>query len=112
MDCIFCSIASRAIPSEFIYESKHVFVIKDIHPKAKVHLLVIPKEHLATLSDVTPEQADCLSELLLAIAAVVRKVGIADTGYKVVSNNGRDGGQEVPHLHWHVLGGQPLRGLV
>lgn len=112
MACIFCSIAHQEIPVEKLYETDDVFVIKDLHPKAKVHVLVIPKAHLVTFNEVTTTNADVIAAMGLAVAAVVKQQGIADSGYKVVANNGQDGGQEVPHMHWHVLGGQSLKGVV
>lgn len=112
MACIFCSIAHQEIPAERLYETDDVFVIKDLHPKAKVHVLVIPKAHLVTFNEVTASNVGVIAAMGLAVAAVVKQQGIADSGYKVVANNGQDGGQEVPHMHWHVLGGQSLKGLV
>lgn len=108
MNCIFCKIAQGEIPSQFVYESDAVFVIKDLHPKAKVHLLVIPKQHLVTFNDVTPGNQSIIGAMGLAIAAVTKTSSIAETGYKVVANNGRDAHQEVPHLHLHVLGGESV----
>lgn len=112
MACIFCSIATKQIPADILYETDQVFVVKDIHPKTKVHLLVIPKVHIETLHQLTSAQANVLVDIVAAITAVTKAQGIADSGYKVVSNNGPDSGQEVPHLHFHVLGGQRLAGLV
>lgn len=106
MDCIFCKIAAREVPAELLYESDKCFVIKDIAPKAKVHFLAIPKAHIVTFNDITVENSTVLAEIGLAIAAVTQKLGIARSGYRVTANNGTDGGQEVPHLHFHVMGGQ------
>lgn len=111
MDCLFCNIAQKNIPTEFLYETDTVFAVKDIHPKAKVHLLVIPKQHLATLNDLTPDTAKVLADIGMAIQALTRQVQIDQTGYKVLCNNGRDGGQAIPHLHFHVLGGESIKGV-
>lgn len=112
MSCIFCAIANKEIPAEMLYETDQVFVIKDRYPKAKVHLLAIPKMHFETLHQAMPDHAEIITALALAVTIVAKQQGIAESGYKLVSNNGPDSGQEVPHLHWHILGGQPLRGLV
>lgn len=111
MDCIFCQITQHSIPADFLYETDSVFVIKDLYPKAKVHVLVIPKQHVATLNELTPQSASILVEVGLAIQAITTQMHIAQSGYKVVCNNGVDGGQAIPHLHFHVLGGEKIRGV-
>ena len=111
MACIFCQIAQQTIPAEFLYDTDKVFVIKDLHPKAKVHLLVIPKLHLATLNDLTVKSAPVLAEIGLAIQAITKQSQIDQSGYKVICNNGADGGQAIPHLHFHVLGGESIKGV-
>ncbi len=108
MDCIFCKIANHEIPAKFIFENDQVMVIPDIAPKAKVHLLAIPKQHIANLNDIVEENKTVMGELALAIANVTAQLGIAQSGYKVITNNGHDGGQAVPHLHMHVLGGEKI----
>lgn len=108
MVCIFCQIAQHTIPAKFLYETDKVFVINDLHPKAKVHLLVIPKQHLATLNNLTPESAGILVDIGLAIQAITAQFKIDQSGYKVICNNGADGGQAIPHLHFHVLGGEKI----
>ena len=110
-DCLFCKIIRKEIPSNFLYETDQVIVIRDINPKAKVHILVIPKQHVVTFNDITTATSSVMADLGLAIAQVTKNLGIADSGYKVVANNGRDGGQLVPHLHLHVLGGESVRGV-
>jgi len=105
MDCIFCKIAAGEIPSPFVYESERVFAIRDIAPQAPTHLLVIPREHLLSLAEL--EDPGLAGELLTAAAQVAREAGL-DGGWRLIANTGRDGGQEVPHLHLHVLGGRPL----
>ena len=108
MDCIFCQVVAGAIPATKLYEDASVVVINDIHPKAKVHVLVIPKQHLVTFNDVTAEFEPLLGKMAAAVGIVTKQLGINESGYKVVVNNGPDGGQAVPHLHWHVLGGEPV----
>lgn len=111
MECIFCQIAQHTIPAEFLYETNTIFVVNDLHPKAKVHLLVIPKQHIATLNDLTDQSAKVLTDIGLAIQSVTKQVNIHESGYKVVCNNGVDGGQAISHLHFHVLGGEKIRGV-
>lgn len=110
-DCIFCQMASGAIAVPKLYEDDAVFVIKDIHPKAKVHLLAIPKFHAATLNDLPAEQRAIMANIATAITTVTAEQGIAESGYKVIINNGEDGGQAVPHLHCHILGGERVKGV-
>lgn len=111
MECIFCKVGNREIQSDFLYEDQHVFVIRDLHPKAKVHVLVIPKEHIVTFNDMTGEQFAIMQYCAMAINTVTRDLAIAESGYKVVANNGSDGGQAIPHLHFHVLGGELVKGV-
>lgn len=112
MDCLFCKMATRQLVADFVYESNQCFVIRDIHPKAKVHLLAIPKAHVVTLNDISEENANIVSAIGLAIAAVTKQSNIAETGYRVIVNNGEHGGQEVKHLHFHILGGEPLGKMI
>ena len=111
MDCIFCKIAAHDIPAKIVLETDQVVVIHDIAPKAKVHVLVIPKQHLVTFTDLTNENKVIMAELGMVVKQVVQQLGIAESGYKVVINNGHDGGQAVPHLHLHVLGGEKVKGV-
>lgn len=107
-DCIFCKIVHREIPSEFVYEDDEVIAFKDIQPLAPIHLLIIPKHHLRNLNDVTPEHEKLMGHLFSVIRQLAEKLGIAESGYRVVTNTGTDGGQVVGHLHFHLLGGQAL----
>jgi histidine triad (HIT) family protein len=111
MDCIFCKIKEKEIPSEFVMEEKRWFAIKDINPEAPVHVLVIPKEHTEYLED-SPDKAELIGELILGADKVAHKMGIADKGYRVVINQKEDSGQILPHLHVHVLGGKHLGGKI
>ena len=99
-NCIFCKIGTGEIPSEYVFESKNTFVIKDLHPKAKIHLLVIPKKHYDKFDAV--DDKELVSELFSTVQAVTRKLGIEDN-YRLVINNGKGAGQEVFHLHIHIL---------
>lgn len=111
MDCIFCKIVEGTIPSRKVYEDDNVLAFHDIQPQAPVHLLVIPKRHIASLDDASPEDADLLGQAMLAARRVAREAGLGENGYRVVTNIGPDSGQIVFHLHLHVLGGEKLAGL-
>jgi histidine triad (HIT) family protein len=109
-DCIFCKIAGGAIPSDRVYEDEQVVVFKDIYPKAPVHLLMVPRQHVESLNDVTSAHDGLMAHMLRTLPEVARHAGLTD-GYRTIINTGRDGGQEVPHLHMHILGGGRLPGF-
>ena len=102
--CIFCKIASGQVPSQQVYEDHELVVFKDIHPAAPVHLLMVPREHFDNLNAAQPSHEGLLGRMLLLAPRLAREQGATD-GFRVVINNGPDGGQEVYHLHAHVLGG-------
>ncbi len=104
-NCVFCKILRKEIPSEIIYENKKVIAFKDLSPKAPVHLLVVPKKHIASVNDIKEEDKEIVGELFLAARNVAKIAGIQDEGYKLAINVGEGGGQEVFHLHVHLLGG-------
>ena len=108
MDTIFSKIIRREIPADIVYEDDEVLAFRDLNPQAPTHVLFIPKEPIATLDDATPEQAQLLGRLMLAVAAYARQEGIATPGYRVVINCGDQGGQTVYHLHLHLLGGRAM----
>jgi histidine triad (HIT) family protein len=103
-DCIFCKIVAGQIPAKFVYEDEDLVVFPDIHPAAPVHLLMVPREHFANLDAAQARHQALLGKLLLLAPRLAREQGAHD-GFRVVVNNGPDGGQEVYHLHGHVLGG-------
>lgn len=103
-NCIFCRIIKGEIPGKKAYEDDEVLVIHDINPAAPLHLLMLPKEHFANLDEARPEHERLLGKLQLLAPRLAREQGVTN-GYRVVTNNGPDGGQEVYHLHVHVLGG-------
>lgn len=107
-DCIFCKIVAGEVPSTVVDQSDQVLAFEDIDPKAPVHVLVIPRDHIQSLADLDSSQSSLASNLLDMCNRVARAKGIADSGYRVMTSIGRDGGQEVPHLHFHVVGGRPL----
>ena len=106
-DCLFCKIASDVIPVTRLYETEHILAFPDINPQAPVHILIIPKRHLASVAHTSSVDAELLSELLLA-ANKVAQLQHLDNGFRLVINNGADGGQTVDHLHVHLLGGRQM----
>lgn len=107
-ETIFSKIIRKEIPAKIVYEDPLCLVFEDIHPKSPTHLLVIPKKAIRSLSDASLEDKELLGHLQLVIAQVAHQSGLAEAGYRVVTNIGSDGGQSVPHLHYHILGGRPL----
>ena len=107
MDCIFCKIVKGEIKSDFVYEDDKIVAFKDIHPAAPTHILFVPKKHYATLNDI-PDEDTIMSDITSAIRKIAKKLGLADRGYRVVTNVNREGGQVVFHLHVHMLGGRAL----
>jgi histidine triad (HIT) family protein len=107
-DCLFCRIIRREIPSNAVYEDERTIVIEDINPAAPLHLLVIPKAHIATLNDITPEHDALIGEMTRRAAAIARERGFADRGFRTVFNTNREAGQTVFHIHLHLLAGRSL----
>lgn len=108
MPTLFEKIITREIPSQIIHETEDVIAFRDIAPKAPTHILIIPKKPIPRLAEAQQEDVDLLGKLLLACGDVARKLNIAEEGFRVVINNGKNAGEAVPHLHLHVLGGRPL----
>ena len=108
MDCIFCQIAAGDIPADIVHRDDRVVAFRDISPQAPVHVLIIPREHITYLSDLTGEQSTLAGHMVGVANQLARSEGIADSGYRVVVNCGQQGGQLVPHLHMHLLGGREL----
>jgi histidine triad (HIT) family protein len=107
-DCLFCKIARREIPSKAAFEDDRFFAFHDIHPQAPTHVLLIPKEHLASLDAAEAGHAALLGEMLLRSAALARELGLVEGGYRVVNNCGAGAGQSVFHIHFHILGGRAM----
>ena len=107
-DCIFCKIASKSIPSKLIYEDDQIVAFDDLQPQAPVHSLVIPKRHVASVHELGEMDQPLLGRLLLICTTVAKLKGLIESGYRVVTNTGRDGGQTVFHLHFHVIGGRRM----
>lgn len=109
-NCVFCKIIGGEIPSERLYEDEDMIVIRDIEPKAKLHYLCIPKTHFALLSEMDEEKAALLKRCFQKIASIADRLGLKD-GYRIIINQGENGGQSVHHLHIHLLGGEKLTGF-
>ncbi|HHY28551.1 MAG TPA: histidine triad nucleotide-binding protein [Desulfitobacterium dehalogenans] len=107
-ECIFCKIINKEIPSQVVFEDEYVLAFKDINPVAPVHLLIIPKKHMESLNDIEVVDEALIGHILIVAKKLAQESGIADSGYRVVNNCGDDGGQVVKHLHFHLIGGQPL----
>jgi len=105
-ECIFCKIIAGEIPSDKVYEDEQVLAFRDIAPQAPVHILVIPKAHIASAAEVSAENADLAAACFVAISRIAREHGL--DGFRVISNCGVEGGQTVFHLHFHLLGGRRL----
>ncbi len=108
VQCLFCRIVAGEIPAQLVYDTDRLLAFRDIAPKAPVHVLVIPKRHYATVAELTVADSELAGALLRVACEVAASEGIADDGYRVLFNTGSHGGQEVPHVHAHVLGGEPL----
>jgi histidine triad (HIT) family protein len=104
-DCIFCKIAAKQIPSKLVYESVRLVAFRDIAPKAPFHILIVPREHLATVNDFTPAHKDLIGEMTLVAASLASKEGIANRGYRLLFNCNAEAGQVVFHVHLHLMGG-------
>ena len=107
-DCIFCRIRDKEIPGDFVFEDDSVFAIRDIHPRAPVHILIIPKEHISTVGDLSEEQLPIMGHLTGVANKVAREQGVAETGYRLAVNKGPAANMTIWHLHMQLLGGRQL----
>lgn len=107
-ECIFCSIVSKKVDAAIVFEDQEMMAFKDIRAKAPVHVLLVTKEHIADLNGMQAQHEDLLGRMMLRAAEIARAHNIDESGYKVVTNIGNDGGQIIHHFHLHVLGGAPL----
>ena len=105
--CLFCKIIAGEIPSSKVYEDENVYAFRDINPQAPVHVLVVPKEHIGSADEITPENSALVARIFEAIPKIAKAEGLAN-GYRVITNCGEDGCQSVKHLHFHLLGGKKL----
>lgn len=108
MSCLFCQIVEGTIPCTRVWENEHVLAFHDIHPVAPVHVLIIPKKHIASLQAVQPEHLPLVAHVIEAAQIIATQLKLADRGYRLLTNCGVEGGQVVHHLHFHLLGGEPL----
>lgn len=106
MDCIFCNIAAGITPASVIYQDEQVIAFNDLRPQAPHHKLIIPRKHIATLNDLTPDDNIVAGQLLQTASKIAKELGFAEAGYRVVMNCNADGGQEVFHIHLHLLAGR------
>ena len=107
-DCLFCKIVARQIPSKVVHEDERLIVIEDVNPQAPLHVLIIPKAHIATLNDLEPSSDPLIGEMTRRASAIARERGYADRGYRTVFNCNREAGQSVFHIHLHLLAGRSL----
>jgi len=106
--CLFCKIAAGEIASKIVYQDQDVVAFEDINPQAPRHVLLIPRRHIASIADLTREDGPVLAALFTTVAKLARDIGIAESGYRIVTNVGPDSGQSVFHLHFHLLGGRKM----
>lgn len=107
--CVFCRIIAGEIPTDFLHNDDLVVAFRDITPKAPTHILLMPREHVVAAADLTDAHGAMLGRLFAVAANLARDTGIAETGFRLVTNSGKGAGQSVPHLHFHLLGGRPMR---
>jgi histidine triad (HIT) family protein len=107
-DCLFCKIVNKELPTDPVYEGQDLIVIKDKFPKAPIHLLVISKKHITSINHLEEVDKNLVSEIIFTAKEQAEKAGIGESGYKLVFNVGEDGGQVIPHLHLHIMGGKNL----
>lgn len=106
--CLFCKIAAGEIPSNKVYEDEEILAFRDINPQAPTHILIIPKKHIASLAEVSEEDAALLGKMQILARKLAEEDGVLVSGFRVISNSGPDSGQEVAHLHYHLMGGRDL----
>ena len=112
MDCIFCQIVAGKIPSEIIYQDEELIAFRDINPQAPTHLLIIPRKHIPSLAQLSQAELPLIGRMVTVANKLAKDEGIVETGYRLVVNYGEWGGQVVPHLHMHLLGGRRLSGKI
>lgn len=108
MDCIFCQIATGKIPSQLLYQDEEVIAFDDINPKAPTHLLIVPRKHIPSLAHLSEAESPLVGHMTRVANKLAKEAGVSENGYRLVINTGREGGQLVPHLHMHLLGGRQM----
>jgi histidine triad (HIT) family protein len=112
MDCVFCRIVAGEIPADIVYQDKALVAFRDINPQAPTHILIIPKSHIASLADITAKHQALMGRIILLARDLAETEGISDGGYRLSVSTGADGGQLVPHVHFHLLGGRKLSDML
>jgi histidine triad (HIT) family protein len=107
-ECLFCKIVNKEIPAKIVFEDDRVLAFDDINPQAPVHVLLIPKEHFVSLNDIPEEKEDLLGHIMSKARQVAQEKGVKESGYRIVLNTARDSGQDVFHIHFHLLGGRRM----
>ncbi len=107
-DCVFCKIASEEIPADLLYEDDDVLAFRDLNPQAPVHVLIIPRKHIRSLDSLWDADTEIIGKIAILARDLARRLGVAESGYRLVNNCGIQAGQTVPHLHFHLLGGRNL----
>ena len=108
MDCIFCQIVAGEVPSEILYQDEEVIAFRDINPQAPTHLIIIPKRHIPSLTHLSEAESPLIAHMVNIANQLAKREGISESGYRLAMNCGKEGGQLVPHLHLHLLGGRKL----
>jgi histidine triad (HIT) family protein len=108
MDCIFCRIVAGEVPSQVLYQDEEIFAFRDINPMAPTHVLIIPKKHIDSLADVADEETPLIGRMVKIANRIAREENVGESGYRLIISSGKEGGQIVPHLHMHLLGGRNL----
>lgn len=108
-ECIFCKIINGEIPCSKVFEDDKILAFNDINPEAPTHVLIIPKEHIASVNELNEHNIDVIGHIFLKAKEIAKKLGIAEEGYRIVNNCGKNGGQTVGHIHYHLLGGRELQ---
>lgn len=109
MDCLFCKIAAGQVPASLVHEGDDLIAFRDINPQAPLHILVVPRRHIATVNDLAVEDDSLVAKLIGTARELAAREGVVESGYRLVFNCNRDGGQTVEHIHLHLLGGRPMR---
>jgi histidine triad (HIT) family protein len=112
MDCIFCRIVAGEIPADIVYQDKELLAFRDINPQAPTHILIIPKAHIASLAEITAKHKALMGRIILLAKELAEKEAISSKGYRLSVSTGADGGQLVPHIHFHLLGGRKLSDML
>lgn len=108
--CLFCRIATEELPGDVVYKDEEFLAFRDINPQAPIHIIIIPKAHIASLRELTDQQQGLIGRLIILATKLAQKEGIAESGYRLAVNCGTEGGQVIPHLHFHLIGGKRLSG--